>query len=412
MASDDISSVVVARCFGCEDIIDLFDLAERNKNPICCYCEGCDHQVQVMFSRKYIQTAGKSSLECPIDRAEFIDPVMVPCCGQSFNRSSLWEWLHDNPTCPICRQDLRRFEVSTVPTNVALRDALGIKEDKKEKIVPKINRDPKPTGEKEELQFMIKTALRNDLPLALNILQFVNEQNITLEFSMDDMNNIFLSDDSDHRSFNQRIINIKGTKRILESIALLMKKHIFSCDDYITILKDHYFNLDFFDDFVSLFALNKIINIPDITGKTALYRLLENVQEPTYPGVYEKQKIEKVMNLPGLDTHIKCQERSFLDLILEERMVWAFNLIADRLIIDDFSQYIRKTTHEKIKSKLTKLWFKSFKSKDRGEPSSGTVKKITGSETPRARNLEESMDVDDLPVLNPEVLDYFRTIGK
>jgi hypothetical protein len=318
--------------------------------------------------------------ECPIDHAEFVDPVMVPCCGQSFNRSSLWEWLRNNPSCPTCRKHLS-FNVELAPNNVALCDALGIdttKKSEKEEIIQKPEKIEF-VDDGDKLQFLIQTALRNDLSLALDILRFVKSQNMTLKFEARDLENVFLSDSENRRYIRDTVLNIGGTRPIFESIISLMERHTISPCGMEMMLMDHHFNLDLFDGFVSLFDLHNQVNIPDNEGKTVLYRLLEDVPEANSPSDYRKKKIEKVTRLAGLNMHVKCQEKSFLDVIVERDMVWAMCEISGRLKIDEPAPYIQKANHRTIKSKLTEVWFGSLKNKiEDGGSSSNTSTRNDG----------------------------------
>jgi hypothetical protein len=49
---------------------------------------------------------------CPISHDEFNDEseiTMIRGCNHIFNRGSLSRWLATNPTCPMCRRDIRDY---------------------------------------------------------------------------------------------------------------------------------------------------------------------------------------------------------------------------------------------------------------------------------------------------------------
>lgn len=51
---------------------------------------------------------------CPITLCPLVDPVTTPCCKRSFSRSPLLVALRHNPSCPLCRADLKSFTASIV----------------------------------------------------------------------------------------------------------------------------------------------------------------------------------------------------------------------------------------------------------------------------------------------------------
>lgn len=59
-------------------------------------------------------------MECPITHQIYEDPVLVPCCGNSFERDALSAWLERHITCPLCRHSIPNFEPLDEPTNLAL----------------------------------------------------------------------------------------------------------------------------------------------------------------------------------------------------------------------------------------------------------------------------------------------------
>eukprot|EP00750_Incisomonas_marina_P032883 INCI9399.2.p1 GENE.INCI9399.2~~INCI9399.2.p1 ORF type:complete len:1872 (+),score=294.44 INCI9399.2:196-5616(+) len=60
-------------------------------------------------------------LHCPITLELLEDPVTTPCCGNTFSRDSLKEYLKVSVQCPLCRVDLKTrfpfFDVETVTRN-------------------------------------------------------------------------------------------------------------------------------------------------------------------------------------------------------------------------------------------------------------------------------------------------------
>jgi len=60
---------------------------------------------------------------CPITQETYVDPVMVPCCGQSFERSAIIEWLDNSTLCPLCKANIEDFDPQTAVTN---RGILGL----------------------------------------------------------------------------------------------------------------------------------------------------------------------------------------------------------------------------------------------------------------------------------------------
>lgn len=59
-------------------------------------------------------------MSCPITQDTFVDPIMVPCCGQSFERSAIIEWLNSSWTCPLCKESLTQFDPINAVTNRGL----------------------------------------------------------------------------------------------------------------------------------------------------------------------------------------------------------------------------------------------------------------------------------------------------
>ena len=59
-------------------------------------------------------------MDCPITHEPYEDPVLVPCCGNSFDRLPLSSWLERHWTCPMCRHPMPEFEPMTSPTNITL----------------------------------------------------------------------------------------------------------------------------------------------------------------------------------------------------------------------------------------------------------------------------------------------------
>lgn len=65
--------------------------------------------------------AAAASGTCPLTLERFVNPVMVMCCGQTFSRDALTEWLRTNPTCPLCREHI---DPTTLVPNRSLQDVL------------------------------------------------------------------------------------------------------------------------------------------------------------------------------------------------------------------------------------------------------------------------------------------------
>lgn len=59
------------------------------------------------------------TMSCPITQCPFEDPIMVPCCGNSFERSAFVSWYTSNSRCPLCRERINGFDPNTAPTNRA-----------------------------------------------------------------------------------------------------------------------------------------------------------------------------------------------------------------------------------------------------------------------------------------------------
>lgn len=59
-------------------------------------------------------------MECPITHELFEDPVLIPCCGNSFERDAISLWLENHVTCPMCRHPIPGFEPLIEPANMAL----------------------------------------------------------------------------------------------------------------------------------------------------------------------------------------------------------------------------------------------------------------------------------------------------
>ena len=45
--------------------------------------------------------------DCPIclDKFEYNNIILLSCCGNKFHLDCLLEWIKDNKTCPICRNE-------------------------------------------------------------------------------------------------------------------------------------------------------------------------------------------------------------------------------------------------------------------------------------------------------------------
>lgn len=54
---------------------------------------------------------------CPITQYPFVDPIMAPCCGNSFERDALVEWLENSSECPLCKGSLEHFDAVNAVRN-------------------------------------------------------------------------------------------------------------------------------------------------------------------------------------------------------------------------------------------------------------------------------------------------------
>ena len=59
-------------------------------------------------------------LICPITHDLFVDPISVPCCGQTYSRDNLIESMRFSPECPLCRADISNFNARGVAKNVVI----------------------------------------------------------------------------------------------------------------------------------------------------------------------------------------------------------------------------------------------------------------------------------------------------
>src|SRR5271154_3776619 len=63
-------------------------------------------------------------LKCQISQSLLIDPIMVPCCGRVFSRSSLEVVLEERKFCPVCFRDISGFDIKHAPKVIAIQDAI------------------------------------------------------------------------------------------------------------------------------------------------------------------------------------------------------------------------------------------------------------------------------------------------
>lgn len=74
-------------------------------------------------------------MSCPISLLPFVEPIMVPCCGNSFERSSMISWLNNgnNDTCPLCRGNLSGFDpAGAVINRSVLQNSVPIVQEDKD----------------------------------------------------------------------------------------------------------------------------------------------------------------------------------------------------------------------------------------------------------------------------------------
>ena len=64
-----------------------------------------------------------AKLICPLTRSIFIDPVMTSCCGTSFSKEPLTNYVRGNGHCPSCRKHWASNATKVYP-NRSLRDAV------------------------------------------------------------------------------------------------------------------------------------------------------------------------------------------------------------------------------------------------------------------------------------------------
>ena len=57
---------------------------------------------------------------CPITQCPFEEPIMAPCCGNSFEREALTIWLRGNNSCPLCKESLSGFDPQRATLNRSL----------------------------------------------------------------------------------------------------------------------------------------------------------------------------------------------------------------------------------------------------------------------------------------------------
>lgn len=57
---------------------------------------------------------------CPITQSPFVDPIMAPCCGNSFERDALVQWLETSSECPLCKGSLDDFDAPNAVRNRSL----------------------------------------------------------------------------------------------------------------------------------------------------------------------------------------------------------------------------------------------------------------------------------------------------
>lgn len=77
-------------------------------------------------------------LTCPITQELFEDPVLVPCCGKTFSKIPLAQYIAINPVCPNCRGSLSSFDPMTAPKNLIVAALL-------ESVTTLIKPPPEPT---------------------------------------------------------------------------------------------------------------------------------------------------------------------------------------------------------------------------------------------------------------------------
>ena len=59
----------------------------------------------------------KKDLYCPISNQVFMIPVITNC-NHIFNQTQIIEWLKENETCPLCRQEIT--DISDLPDDNAI----------------------------------------------------------------------------------------------------------------------------------------------------------------------------------------------------------------------------------------------------------------------------------------------------
>lgn len=72
-----------------------------------------------LYSSYHMESVPKE-LECPITMELLADPVSVPCCGRSFSRAALANWLSSASRCPMCNGNLSACNPSLLPKNVVI----------------------------------------------------------------------------------------------------------------------------------------------------------------------------------------------------------------------------------------------------------------------------------------------------
>lgn len=72
-------------------------------------CQGEDMYVEGYEDEMFeVMDTGLMAAPCSIclENCE-TDTVQTRCCQQPFHRDCIYEWIEDNPTCPLCRSPIQ-----------------------------------------------------------------------------------------------------------------------------------------------------------------------------------------------------------------------------------------------------------------------------------------------------------------
>lgn len=68
----------------------------------------------------------KETVACPISTLLSDDPIVAPCCGNTFDRNQLAIWKMTKSVCPLCRASLDPFDVAGATSSVCIKSMCDI----------------------------------------------------------------------------------------------------------------------------------------------------------------------------------------------------------------------------------------------------------------------------------------------